>query len=551
MTTDVSLLDDSVFETSQENGLRKKRLRNRSLGNGNGASAIGYKKPAIKHILNRHFSDDQPTDVSLLNQLKEQFCSTPTKVLSPLTAANMGFDAHIMKDYSDLPAFDLKLNQTPPSEVDIGDNKAAKLGNFLQRIFSFFFINAHFLLFQGNIPEEALCESDENLIVIQQSPALSEASSISKSPSKTPTKSLRTIVTENDPLGGLSLDSEDIEVNAPLLSEPSSIAGTPLRKQQFLEKKPFEDDFKNDEAKSPDGTSEHYGFLGFSRLGRDSVRGFLNRLSGTPMSKLTKSYTVDSSMQNSAATTPSAVTEPSEEHETVDDPVPSSPTTASDNTMALSPSLTHLMTQAGAKMLSKMDVIQKHSASLVKTSVSSVYKEIRNMTNLDQIGSPLRGSLSSIAMAAACDASGMYLTPDIMPLTSDDAWSLKDDECSGLWLKNAEESSANDGCSSELPLNDPAFQLSSGDTGYLINFDNNNPTFSSQNDVVGKNGLAYNCAEILLCTCTKCPNCLTYCYDDEILAGFMPDDSELKTVCQFCCKFKSYIVKKNFKFKKI
>lgn len=42
--------------------------------------------------------------------------------------------------------------------------------------------------------------------------------------------------------------------------------------------------------------------------------------------------------------------------------------------------------------------------------------------------------------------------------------------------------------------------------------------------------------ELVLSTASRCHNCTTIIYDEEIMAGWQPEDSNLNTVCQFCDK---------------
>ncbi|XP_014255544.1 DENN domain-containing protein 4C isoform X2 [Cimex lectularius] len=42
--------------------------------------------------------------------------------------------------------------------------------------------------------------------------------------------------------------------------------------------------------------------------------------------------------------------------------------------------------------------------------------------------------------------------------------------------------------------------------------------------------------QITMTTCSKCHNCSTVLYDEEIMAGWIPEDSNLNTKCQFCDK---------------
>lgn len=42
--------------------------------------------------------------------------------------------------------------------------------------------------------------------------------------------------------------------------------------------------------------------------------------------------------------------------------------------------------------------------------------------------------------------------------------------------------------------------------------------------------------EILMTSCSRCHNCLSILYDEEIMAGWTPEDSNLNTKCQHCKK---------------
>ena len=42
--------------------------------------------------------------------------------------------------------------------------------------------------------------------------------------------------------------------------------------------------------------------------------------------------------------------------------------------------------------------------------------------------------------------------------------------------------------------------------------------------------------ELLLSSASRCHNCSAILYDEEIMAGWQPEDSNLNTICQFCDK---------------
>lgn len=47
-----------------------------------------------------------------------------------------------------------------------------------------------------------------------------------------------------------------------------------------------------------------------------------------------------------------------------------------------------------------------------------------------------------------------------------------------------------------------------------------------------------SCLQILLSSCSLCRACDSLVYDEEIMAGWAPDDSNLNTTCPFCaCPF--------------
>lgn len=46
------------------------------------------------------------------------------------------------------------------------------------------------------------------------------------------------------------------------------------------------------------------------------------------------------------------------------------------------------------------------------------------------------------------------------------------------------------------------------------------------------------CLQILMSSCSLCHACDSLVYDEEIMAGWAPDDSNLNTTCPFCaCPF--------------
>jgi len=42
--------------------------------------------------------------------------------------------------------------------------------------------------------------------------------------------------------------------------------------------------------------------------------------------------------------------------------------------------------------------------------------------------------------------------------------------------------------------------------------------------------------DVALCSSNQCPECRGFCFDEEIISGWLPDESELTTRCPFCSK---------------
>lgn len=91
-------------------------------------------------------------------------------------------------------------------------------------------------------------------------------------------------------------------------------------------------------------------------------------------------------------------------------------------------------------------------------------------------------------------------------------------------LKDDDQLSASAGGSApwDLPADDPAFLLSSGETGAIVNLDSTVVVNSSES------------VEVTMCSCTRCPHCQALVYDEEIMTGWTADESNLNSVCPFC-----------------
>lgn len=50
----------------------------------------------------------------------------------------------------------------------------------------------------------------------------------------------------------------------------------------------------------------------------------------------------------------------------------------------------------------------------------------------------------------------------------------------------------------------------------------------------GSDGAATAAGQVLLSSCSRCQGCSALVYDEEVMAGWTSDDSNLNTTCPFC-----------------
>lgn len=74
-------------------------------------------------------------------------------------------------------------------------------------------------------------------------------------------------------------------------------------------------------------------------------------------------------------------------------------------------------------------------------------------------------------------------------------------------------------------IDDPAYLLSSGETGDIVNREPISLLISGDESV-----------ETTLCSCTRCPHCKTLIYDEDIMCGWLADESNLNSICPFCAQ---------------
>uniref|UniRef100_A0A915JL67 Uncharacterized protein n=1 Tax=Romanomermis culicivorax TaxID=13658 RepID=A0A915JL67_ROMCU len=357
-----------------------------------------------------------------------------------------------------------------------------------------------------------------------------------------PSHSIRTVVTENDPLNINALRSDPSSSTANISESPyhgqTNVDGAlktiargidvETQRRLLLEKKPFENDLESPNSKvynNPQTGVSPFSGTFLNKIGRDSVRGLWNRFGGGAITQA----------QESAMTTP--------RRDSSNDPQQASSSTP------LSSFVQNTFWSNGAPNMSPGAT---NFTRYIKTGVTSVVKELKNFKGnfYDQVaaaGSPLRGSLSSLALAAdVSGAAGLYFSaPSTSAGAYGDTISTAESNFSISTIDHAQENvECKDPSVEDSLINDPAFQLSNVETLEALvqqknkNFDFNNPTlvgnFSRAIFLGDSNDRNVTIIDVALCSCTKCPHCLSFCFDDEIMAGWSPDDSELTARCQFC-----------------
>ncbi|CAL4117606.1 unnamed protein product, partial [Meganyctiphanes norvegica] len=147
-------------------------------------------------------------------------------------------------------------------------------------------------------------------------------------------------------------------------------------------------------------------------------------------------------------------------------------------------------------------------------SLSKKYNEIRGTMN-SASGTPIKGSIYSLRMGDEGDDESLDGSS-----TSSSMWGRREsaDVMPGI-----------------APLDDPG-----GPMGALLGgMYSESDGVSSQGDLfppLGWDTPGPYCLGVWLTSCTRCHNCQALLYDEEIMAGWRPDDSNLNTKCAFCDK---------------
>ncbi|KRX99619.1 C-myc promoter-binding protein [Trichinella pseudospiralis] len=306
-------------------------------------------------------------------------------------------------------------------------------------------------------------------------------------------------------------------VKASVEMKLSSPTGRPLDKYDCTLRPLFVDEPQTPPTQQKGSSKHSFSGSGLSRFGRQSMRDFFTRINevATPVSRFVRTARhVDNNAMHIRESKTSE-----EDINVASDNNLRSPSLSSERSFALSPYLSDRLSNSFAeaqnKMFSKMSQFQQSSNSFakLKSGMSLMVHEIRNFKSPYQLSGQVRGSWSSLSLNDN-NANNNNISEGRSSV--DDGYSTKN-SCHGC----IDEYSGK----MELPLDDPAFALSSGMVNRMLNF-------SAMN---GNDGGVSSCqVEVLLCTTSRCPSCKYLVYDDEIMAGWSADDSELNTTCPFC-----------------
>ncbi|XP_071522389.1 DENN domain-containing protein Crag isoform X1 [Panulirus ornatus] len=158
------------------------------------------------------------------------------------------------------------------------------------------------------------------------------------------------------------------------------------------------------------------------------------------------------------------------------------------------------------------------------TSLSKKYNEIREA--ISATNTPVRGAVHSTSISLPTTS---FLDYYFRTRTGDGDGD--EDSLDGFWSRR--ESADVQGVA---PLEDPGAIIfggigaSAGSEGEAI---------ATQQDLfppLGWDPTGPFCLGLWLTSCTRCHNCAALLYDEEIMAGWRPDDSNLNTKCTFCEK---------------
>lgn len=341
---------------------------------------------------------------------------------------------------------------------------------------------------------------------------------------RTTRRLMRRQATHDDPLALHSPPQPDVPAALPVTSSP--MLGGAERRRALLEQRPFQED-ELDAAMVALTPATPSGMLGkLAQQSRDNVRGLLAKW-----------------------TTPQALTAPSpgQNFGSATLPMSQSSQTLAKNTAAaaedlsrrnsertpVQPSRRTLSTVAMSQMPETQAVPNSADINLTrmfKNQVASFLDKSLKTSFVTQItNSPLRDSISSLVADYASGSAAVYLgaTGFGTPAAPTEASTSSTD---GEFGSDA-GMDANDGFYQE-----PAFELSAPDS--WENFDFNNATLvmdGTKERARPESGeIGDPVIDVALCSSNQCPECRGFCFDEEIMSGWVADESELTSRCPFC-----------------
>ncbi|XP_066939254.1 DENN domain-containing protein Crag isoform X9 [Macrobrachium rosenbergii] len=351
-------------------------------------------------------------------------------------------------------------------------------------------------------PETPTSMKPQSLLFPPRSPNINIDRTHNYSP--IPSSPIRTPVTENDPLGAFSPQStEEADPKAGLSSYSSMTASVVSESTSSTRESPSRHSSASDDSELVAHLSGHRGHRRSNRQVARSAT-FTGRTSQDPVRRFQRSSNSLWALSSSPSPTHSSSPQPSRT-------LPSDHTQSDDSNSALMsatptwPSL-KLPFSPGNFNYRKNELISGGLSSMKSavTSLSKKYNEIRDAITATNV--PTRSGLPSSRMG---EGEG------------------DEDSLDGFWSRR--ESADVPGLA---PLDDPG-GIPIGASGGL----NESDAISTQQDLfppLGWDPQGPFCLGIWLTSCTRCHNCAALLYDEEIMAGWRPDDSNLNTKCTFC-----------------
>ncbi|XP_066939247.1 DENN domain-containing protein Crag isoform X2 [Macrobrachium rosenbergii] len=396
-------------------------------------------------------------------------------------------------------------------------------------------------------PETPTSMKPQSLLFPPRSPNINIDRTHNYSP--IPSSPIRTPVTENDPLGAFSPQStEEADPKAGLSSYSSMTASVVSESTSSTRESPSRHSSASDDSELVAHLSGHRGHRRSNRQVARSAT-FTGRTSQDPVRRFQRSSNSLWALSSSPSPTHSSSPQPSRT-------LPSDHTQSDDSNSALMsatptwPSLklpfSYSNSSSRLGMASNMASVGLRQATKQIEQLRAQYIDPA-MADLGQY-SPgnfnyrknelISGGLSSMKSAVTSlskkyneirDAITATNVPTRSGLPSSRMGEGEGDEDSldGFWSRR--ESADVPGLA---PLDDPG-GIPIGASGGL----NESDAISTQQDLfppLGWDPQGPFCLGIWLTSCTRCHNCAALLYDEEIMAGWRPDDSNLNTKCTFC-----------------